>query len=391
VNSTICMVTAAPVDFTSVQFIHTYELARAFIRQGFKVHLIAPYLDGENKIKTLRQTHGMSFNLIKLDHPLKHFFIECYFLKAVISAVRNLDISFIYERHTWRDIAPLASKLVSKLPYLLEVNGIISIEEQYLAPTSIWRKPYIQPLLLKRELTSFKAVDCIVAISHLLKKQLASYGIPHRKIIVVPNGVDTEKFRPRDQKTLKMQYGINGSPILIYVGSEIKWHGLEVILASLNRVKNEFPNFKLLVIGIRKNKTLEEILVKNKIAENVIFIGRVPHSQIPKYLAMADIALAPLKSERRHTTPFKILEYIASGKAIITTDVCELSKQLIKLNAAIQFNGTPQSLSEKIIEVYSNPKLKRKLEDKARQVAIKKYSWNRAARVIISTATSIKK
>jgi glycosyltransferase involved in cell wall biosynthesis len=141
-------------------------------------------------------------------------------------------------------------------------------------------------------------------------------GVAKEKIVVVPNGVDTNKFYAdsgrRDQ--MRDSLGVSaGTPLILFFGKldyKPNSQALDIILNRvLPEVLNEVPDARFLVAGSNPPSDLSH--------DNLVFVGVV--DLIEDYINASDVVICPLTSGGG--TRFKILEAIACGKRVISTTI----------------------------------------------------------------------
>ena len=129
-----------------------------------------------------------------------------------------------------------------------------------------------------------QAADCVVTVSYAMKDELQKLGFPHDKIRVCWNGVDSDKYDPKkvsneEKKQLRNRYGINDNEtMLFFVGRLVTVKGIDTLVKAMPNVLSEFPNTKLVVLGIGDMewglKSLAENLgIKDKIIFRNEFIS----------------------------------------------------------------------------------------------------------------------
>ena len=156
----------------------------------------------------------------------------------------------------------------------------------------------------------------IIANSMMVKNDIIKhYSIPDRKIHVIYNGVDLNRFRPvtAEQKTIaKHSLGIRENKVILFVGADFKRKGLTVLLkaGSLLDMKDK----KLIVVGKKETPQYFKMAKKLRIEKHVIFWGHEP--EIEKFLIIADVFVLPTIYD-----PFSnaALEAMATGLPVVTT------------------------------------------------------------------------
>lgn len=146
-----------------------------------------------------------------------------------------------------------------------------------------------------------------------------------RDIILIPNGIDTEHFKPMERnellaETLGISSQSNSLPVIGFVGELREKKGLQTLLAAYTQA-NKKQSLTLLIIGeIRKGndqKFFEEFLITHPNSK-IIVTGHIPHKDLPAYYSLIDVFVHP---SLRDGMPNAVLEALACGKTVITTPV----------------------------------------------------------------------
>ena len=215
----------------------------------------------------------------------------------------------------------------------------------------------------------------IIAVSEGVKNELIRYyRLPNEDIVVIPNGVDLEEFKPDLEKRRKIRekHGIEENEIvLMFSGYEFKRKGLEYIIRALPDVKEYV---KLLVVGKDNQNPYKELASKLGVLDKIIFAGFVP--DISEYYAASDIFVFPTAYE---AFSLATLEAVASGLPILATKV-NGTEELIKEG----YNGffikrEPKDIAEKINISVEDENLRKQMSRNARKTA-EKYSWDEVAK-----------
>src|SRR5690606_2644757 len=141
----------------------------------------------------------------------------------------------------------------------------------------------------------------------------------------IPNGIDTEHFKPMERnellaETLGISSQSNSLPVIGFVGELREKKGLQTLLAAYTQA-NKKQSLTLLIIGeIRKGndqKFFEEFLITHPNSK-IIVTGHIPHKDLPAYYSLIDVFVHP---SLRDGMPNAVLEALACGKTVITTPV----------------------------------------------------------------------
>jgi PEP-CTERM/exosortase A-associated glycosyltransferase len=168
-------------------------------------------------------------------------------------------------------------------------------------------------------------VDQVVALCSGIKEDLVKRGIPAKKIVVVPNGVDTDHFKPGlPDAEYMVDRKLTGKRIIGFIGSFYSYEGLDLLLQSMSRLLSARSDVRLLLPGGGRTEIgLKSEIARLGLGEAVVMPGRVPHERIPAIYSLCDILAYPRTSWRltELTTPLKPLEAMAMGKAVVASNV----------------------------------------------------------------------
>jgi UDP-glucose:(heptosyl)LPS alpha-1,3-glucosyltransferase len=164
-----------------------------------------------------------------------------------------------------------------------------------------------------------KAFPKIIAISDMVKQDMIHwYKIPEDRITVIYNGVDIERFHPRNhqyREEIRNQHGIKDEIVILFVSNNFRMKGLDYLIKALSNLKKEGSSpFKLLVLGRDRQAPYLRLAKKIGISEEVIFAGST--DQPEKYYGAADLLVHPTFYD---PCSLSVLEALASGLPVITT------------------------------------------------------------------------
>ena len=169
-------------------------------------------------------------------------------------------------------------------------------------------------------------VDALTTICEGLCRDLVGRGIPEGKITVIPNAVDAEAFPiigARDA-ALERDLALDGAFVLGFIGSFYAYEGLDLLVPALARLRETIPGVRLLLVGGgREEAKLRALAAEHGVADIVLFVGRVPHTDVARYYSLVDVLVYPRHAMRltELVTPLKPLEAMAQGKVVVASDV----------------------------------------------------------------------
>lgn len=222
--------------------------------------------------------------------------------------------------------------------------------------------------------------DRVVTVSYTLKQLIERYTT--RPVEVIPNGVDTELFRPMPRDQARRQLSLEDRhPIVLYYGSITEWVDYGVLLEATAKLKERYPKMLLLLVG-KIYKQSEELEIKQrieelKIGENVAIIPPQPQERIPLYIAASNVIVAPHKPLLMNFgIPLKLLEPLACEKPVVTSIIPEFK---IWLRDLLFYYESLEELVTIITYIVENPELILDQVKKARTYIVKNFDWKKLA------------
>ena len=206
-----------------------------------------------------------------------------------------------------------------------------------------------------------------VANDGIMKEITTNFHITKSKVQVINNGVDIELFQSKHNKK-------NYNFSIIYIGNFSEKDLFEPIVNVMDKLKNNLPLIKLVLVGDGRNKQNIETLFKFKqITHLVNFCGKVKHSEIPQYIDSADVGIILRDEGVVASIPVCIYEYMAMGVPVIVNNVGEMAKFVTDRNAGFVINDENE-LENLLIDLYYNRKYPDNLSIDMQKWVIKYYS-----------------
>lgn len=169
-----------------------------------------------------------------------------------------------------------------------------------------------------------------VAVSGAVASRLAGRNWPKRRITVIYNPVNAERFDParHDREAIRRELGIRGNPVLGIVAQITPWKGQLRALEVLRRVRTRHPDVELLIVGEAKfvsgptsydnqeyERSVHESVAELGLQQSVRFLGE--REDVERIMAAIDVLLVPSNEE-----PFgrSVIEALAMGVPVVATD-----------------------------------------------------------------------
>ena len=355
-------------------------LAQELVKNGYRVKLIYfPLSNGENQ-----QPHFLDgYEVI----PFSRYPSPIVFLINTLKFI-NLgkwaDIIHFQKCHHYASIPAVVTAYLNRKPLHYDWDDW---EEM------IWYESCGRSLHSKFIGFSFKILerflpilsDTISVSSEYLRMLALNYGLKKENIFSIPVGADLEQFNPDiDGSEIKKTYNING-PLVLYIGQLHGAQYIDLFIKAANTVLHRNPEVYFMIVGEGfMEKPLRELVKELGIENKVVFTGSVPHHKIPEYISAADICVAPFKDTKvtRCKSPLKIVEYLASGKAVVASNIGEVRRMLGGVGVLVEPDNF-HSLASGILGLLTDKRLRGNLSTFARQRAERKYNWAVSASSLI--------
>lgn len=202
--------------------------------------------------------------------------------------------------------------------------------------------------------------------------------VPTDSVNVLFDGIDTDLFRPGlDVTGLRQELAIpKSSKVVVYLGVISKYQGVDDLLEAAAKVVLKVPDVHFLILGFPENQEYKDKARELGIGDKVTFTGRVDFKEAPKYLNLADIAVAPKIS--RTEANQKILCYMACALPTVAYDT-EVNRFMLGDQGVYAKFGEETALADSIVDLLSDTQRLRTLPSAMRQRALE-FSWNRVGK-----------
>ncbi len=311
-------------------------------------------------------------------HLNKLLFQFLAFYKAhKLNKKNNYDGLWAMMAHSTGVPAGLFKTFNPKVPYVLTL-------QEGDPPEYIKKKMLPLYPLFKR---GFTKADIIQTISTFLAGWAKEMGYKG-KIEVIPNAVNvshfSQKYHIEELDKLKHKLGKKYDEKYIITTSRlVHKNAVDDVIVALTYLPK---NIKFLVLGIGPDEGKLKALAKEKgVGDNVLFIGQVDHSELPKYLKISDVFTRPSRSEGMGNS---FVEAMATGLPVVATQEGGIADFLFDLDRnpdkeptgiAVDANN-PKDLARGLLRALEDKELLKKIIPNAQKMAREKYDWDLIAR-----------
>jgi glycosyltransferase involved in cell wall biosynthesis len=306
------------------------------------------------------------------------------FSAMAAEAVAEKPPDLIYQRYSRFSWAGAEAGAKAKVPLFLEYNG----SEVWIGKN--WDRTEQLELLERCERLNLDAATRIFVISEVERSNLLKNGVPDEKIILNPNGVDTDIFRPGIGGALEREkLDIASEETLVgFVGTFGPWHGVLALAEAIALVPKDI-NVRFMLIGDGSLRPeVERRLRHTGDLDRAIFAGVVSHERVPRMLDACDMLVSPhvplADGSAFFGSPTKLFEYMAMGKGIVASRLGQIGEVLADQQTALLVEpGNAVELAHAIVKLAADVDLRVRLGKAARKAAIARHTWQQNAANII--------
>ena len=207
----------------------------------------------------------------------------------------------------------------------------------------------------------------IVSVSRAADEVVGMYVKDTGKRLVIPNGVNTDVFRP--MKVEKPE-----RPVVLFVGRLVERKGVDVLIKAKRLVDKEI-DCEFWVVGKGRDEWRFRSLA-GSLGVEVKFCGKVPNQELPRYYNLSDVVAVP--SKERESFGIVAAEAMACGRPVVVSDVGGLPEVVEdgKEGLVVKRND-PEELARALITLLRNPDLRKKMGENGRKKSLKEFDWNR--------------
>jgi len=305
--------------------------------------------------------------------PKKMISQELVFGLKASEILKEFDV--IHANTAWAGFA-VTTKLRNKNLVYTCHNGLW-IEEKVHAGEHIVR--VIEGSTMRRS-------KAVIALNKAMMKALIKRArVDPQKIFIVPNGVDTEFFKPNiPADDVIKKYGLKGRRIVLFVGRVTCGKGVHLLLKAFKELIVKYKDLKLVIAGpltdhfgegepSRYAKLLMCYAEKSLPRNSYVFVGQIDKNTLRKLYSTAYVCVLPSYVE---AFPMVLIEAMASGCPVIGSSIGGIVDVIVKgVTGFIFKKGDYIDLKEKMEILLECETLRNKMSAKSREIVEKRYSW----------------
>lgn len=381
----IAMVAACPFPANHGSPASIREMSEALVKLGHEVHIVTYPVSEQIPVHGVT-VHRVSLPIVKpggvrIGPSAIKLVYDFLLIFKLISVMRRHGIDVIHAHNYEAAMVGWIAKVFARRPMIY--NAVTTMKDEL--PTYDFIRPRMAAVLLGRVLDYVvpRGADIVTVVSDELADYQVRQGIPPGRVRVVPAGVNVEMFAHADGAKIRDRHGLVGVPLVMYTGAFEEFQRIDCLLQAMQWVVRCNPRAHLMLVGNVKHaanlRKYSDMALGLGIGGHVTFLETVPLSELPDYLAAADIAVVPRSDCPGH--PVKLLNYMAAAKPIVSFKGG--GKGLHHMhNGYLAENHDCTALGRGIEFLLGHPELARSLGARAQNTIRDAFDWDTLARGI---------
>jgi glycosyltransferase involved in cell wall biosynthesis len=232
------------------------------------------------------------------------------------------------------------------------------------------------------------AADHVFVQSEQMREDIATHGVPTAKMTVVPMGISAELGALAASSSAPRRLLPAGIPCVLYLGTLDRVRRLDFLVRVFARVRAAVPNARLYLVGqgvhAEDEPFLRQEAARLGLASSVAFVGQLPQAEALRYVMEADVCASPFYPTPvlRSTSPTKLVEYLALGKAVVANDHPEQRRVIEESGAGLCVPYDEERFADAIVTLLEDPDARRSMGERGRRYALEKRSYGVIADVV---------
>ena len=396
----ICLLCNRGNMYCGGQGVYLYYLSRELHRLGHEVHTIVgpPYPQVAEGVMEHRVEN---LNLFEFGFP-KHdpfkIFTPLNLYEVAVTRVGKFPEMFTFSFRSFNTLRQLARKYKFDIIHDNQTLGYGNILMKSLGipvvatihhPLPIDKKtdlPYIHGIQSRLRRILFypffmqhmaaAAMDRVITVSEDAAGEIHnSFKVPHKKMRVVYNGIDTEMFRPRDE--IQKERG----RIIVVSNSSDRKKGVLYLLRAMRDLRKEM-DVKLTIVdrGLPDNEYTPAIVERCGLNGSVEFTGRITTEDLAKRYCMAEVAVVPSLYEG---FGFPAAEAMSCGLPVVSTTAGALTEVVDEKSGILVPPGDHRAIAEAVKLLMNDEALRQRMGAAGRARVERLFSWEDATKKIL--------
>lgn len=374
----------APTPYFSDRGCHVriFEEARALMQRGHQVRIVTYHLGRDLEPVPVDRAARVPWYRKQDAGPSWHKpYLDLLLIYKALTVARSLRPHLIHAHLHEGALVGWVLKKLLRIPLLFDYQGSLSGES--LNHGFFKADSLLHRLFCGIERTINRLPDRIISSSTPGRQELIEqWGIDRTKVSALPDGVDTDIFRPFPKESARrclIKYlapcPLPLVPVIIYLGLMNRYQGIDLLLEAAAGLFRRGCAFHLLLMGF-PDEAYRSKAEEMGLGGQVSFTGRIDYADAPLLLCAGDIAVSPKISATEANG--KLLNYMACGLPVVCFET-PVNRELLGDDGIYATFGDAENLADRLAAALSEQEGLHRHGERLRQRAVQHHDWNSRA------------
>jgi glycosyltransferase involved in cell wall biosynthesis len=226
-----------------------------------------------------------------------------------------------------------------------------------------------------------RAADHVFVQSEQMRRDIAARGIPAAKMTAVPMGIRLDSRNSAAVPPPPRSRIPAGEPAFMYLGTLGAERRIDFLLRVLVQVRTHIPQIKLYLVGKGERPEDEDFLLQEArrldVLGSVVFVGQLPQQEALRYVQDADVCVSPFYPSPilNSTSPTKLVEYMAMGKAVVANTHPEQQLLIDQSGGGYCVPYEENAFAAAIVTLLRAPDLARAMGERGKRYVIEQRAY----------------
>lgn len=341
---------------------HIFHLGQHLVKRGHEIKVIAPLSSPPDRLDASFIRLGRSIPVPTGDSTARislSIWLEPQIKRLL--AEESFDVLHLHE--------PLAPILPLMMLHLSKALNVGTFHAFHGSGRIYWLTKYLLQ-------GSFNRLHGRIAVSNPALSFVGRHF--DSSYSVIPNGIDFNRFSTPVRPISELQ---DGKLNILFVGRLEKRKGLKYLLGAYSRLKWQFPDIRLIVVGPGNPEPESYRFIAERNIQDVILVGGVSYGDLPRYYQTADIFCSPATG--KESFGIVLLEAMASGKPIVASRIEGYSSVMSHGEEGLLVTPKDEEALESALEILIKDRSLREEMGNNGQLKAPRYDWGMVTDEII--------
>jgi glycosyltransferase involved in cell wall biosynthesis len=342
--------------------VRTVQMSKALAKVGHTCSILTLNL-GINNLDPA-ELHGVDLTILPC--VSRRFYLPWPRLSQISALVKNADIIHLMGHWT----------ILNGLVYYY----IRAYNKKYVVCPAGALPLFGRSKLLKRIYNYFlgkriiQNSDSQIVITKEEISHFSAYGLNTDKIVWIPNGIEPETLKIRDDASFRKKYNLGNYPFILFIGRLNPIKGPDLLVEAFCMLKKDFPNHHLVLAGPDEGMlaSLQKTIAAYDMNDRVHFIGHISGEVKSQGLHAATLMAIP---SRQEAMSIVVLEAGVTALPVLLTDRCGLN-YLEEIDSGMIVPSTIEGIKKGLVSLLPNEEKMNSLGENLQHHILENYLWS---------------